>query len=192
MRRFLIVLVCVTCGYCGSQSPTGPTPGPPPTTPPPCARRAVRPADLRRRRRHRDVRRNSVATAALLDQLAGSSSRWATTPISRERASSIATATTTRGAGTKAGRSRCRATTNTSRPARLPLLTSTSARWPAARRGRATTASRSATGTSSRSTATSLWGPHPRKPRGCATISLTSRAQLHARLLAPSALHVRT
>src|SRR5215217_102399 len=70
MRRFLIVLVCVACGYCGGQSPTGPTPGPPPTTPPPSQPPAgpqtfVGAGDIAMC----DV--NSVATAAQLDAIGG-------------------------------------------------------------------------------------------------------------------------
>ena len=70
MRRVLIVLVCVTCGYCGSQSPTGPTPGPSPTSPPPSQPPSgpqifVGAGDIAMC----DV--NSVATAALLDSIGG-------------------------------------------------------------------------------------------------------------------------
>jgi len=70
MRRILIVLVCVACGYCGSQSPTGPTPGPPPPGSPPSQPPAgpqtfVGAGDIAMC----DV--NSVATAALLDSIGG-------------------------------------------------------------------------------------------------------------------------
>src|SRR4030095_12741064 len=70
MRRFLIVLLCIACGYCGSQSPTAPTPGPPPTNPPPSQPPAgpqifVGAGDIAMC----DV--NSVATAALLDSIGG-------------------------------------------------------------------------------------------------------------------------
>src|SRR5262245_740337 len=70
MRRLFIVLVCVACGYCGSQSPTGPTPGPPPTTPPPVQvpsgpQTFVGAGDIAMC----DV--NSVATGALLDSIGG-------------------------------------------------------------------------------------------------------------------------
>jgi hypothetical protein len=70
MRRVLIVLVCVACGYCGSQSPTGPTPGPSPTSPPPSQPPSgpqifVGAGDIAMC----DV--NSVATAALLDSIGG-------------------------------------------------------------------------------------------------------------------------
>jgi acid phosphatase type 7 len=70
MRRFLILLVCVACGYCGSQSPTGPTPGPTQTTPPPVQPLAgpqvfVGAGDIGM------CDRNAVATAALLDSIDG-------------------------------------------------------------------------------------------------------------------------
>jgi hypothetical protein len=70
MRKFLVVLVCVACGYCGSQSPTGPSPGPSPTNPPPSTISAgpqifVGAGDIAMC----DV--NSVATAALLDSIGG-------------------------------------------------------------------------------------------------------------------------
>lgn len=70
MRRILLVLACVACGYCGSQSPTGPTPGPPPTTPPPSTPPAapqvfVGAGDIAM------CDRNMVATAALLDVIDG-------------------------------------------------------------------------------------------------------------------------
>jgi acid phosphatase type 7 len=70
MRKFLIVLVCVACGYCGNQSPTGPSPGPSPTNPPPSTPPAgpqvfVGAGDIAMC----DV--NSVATAALLDSIGG-------------------------------------------------------------------------------------------------------------------------
>jgi hypothetical protein len=70
MRRYLIVLVCVACGYCGSQSPTGPTPGPPPTTPPP----SQPPSGPQIFVGAGDIAmgdKNSVATAALLDSIGG-------------------------------------------------------------------------------------------------------------------------
>lgn len=70
MRRYLIILVCLSCGYCGSQSPTGPSPGPAPTTPPPSQLPSgpqifVGAGDIAMC----DV--NSVATAALLDSIGG-------------------------------------------------------------------------------------------------------------------------
>ena len=70
MRRFLIVLLCIACGYCGSQSPTAPTPGPPPTNPPPSQPPSgpqvfVGAGDIAMC----DV--NSVATASLLDSIGG-------------------------------------------------------------------------------------------------------------------------
>ena len=70
MRRFLIVLVCVACGYCGNQSPTGPTTGPPATTPPPVQTPSgpqvfVGAGDIGM------CDKNAVATAALLDSIDG-------------------------------------------------------------------------------------------------------------------------
>ena len=70
MRRILIVLVCVACGYCGSQSPTGPTPGPPPPGSPP----SQPPAGPQTFVGAGDIAmcdRNSLATAALLDSFPG-------------------------------------------------------------------------------------------------------------------------
>src|SRR4026208_2210168 len=77
MRRILIVLVCVACGYCGSQSPTGPNPGPPPPgSPPPtaAARPPQPPAGPQTFVGAGDIAmcdRNSLATAALLDSFPG-------------------------------------------------------------------------------------------------------------------------
>jgi hypothetical protein len=70
MRKLLVVLVCVACGYCGSQSPTGPSPGPSPTNPPPSTPPSgpqifVGAGDIAMC----DV--NSVATASLLDSIGG-------------------------------------------------------------------------------------------------------------------------
>lgn len=70
MRRLIIVIVCVACGYCGSQSPTGPTPGPPPTNPPPVQVPSgpqvfVGAGDIAM------GDRNSVMTASLLDSING-------------------------------------------------------------------------------------------------------------------------
>lgn len=71
MRRVLILVVCATCGYCGGQSPTGPTPGPPSVSPPPSVPPSSGPqifvgaGDIAMC----DV--NSLATAALLDRIGG-------------------------------------------------------------------------------------------------------------------------
>lgn len=70
MRRILILVICLACGYCGSQSPTGPTPGPPPVSPPP----SVPPSGPQIFVGAGDIAmcdRNSLATAALLDSIGG-------------------------------------------------------------------------------------------------------------------------
>ena len=130
----------------------------------------VRAADLRRRRRHRDVRSQlgGDGGAPRFDRRAGlHAGRQRVLPWVRGR--SIATATTTRGAATKAGRSRCPATTNTCPPGAVPYFEyfGEVAGGPT---GRATTASRLATGMRSRSTATFQWAPDHRRSPGSATI----------------------
>jgi len=68
MRRILLLLLCAACGYCGSQSPTGPTPGPSllSASPSPGGPHVfVGAGDIAMC----DV--NSVATAALLDSIGG-------------------------------------------------------------------------------------------------------------------------
>ena len=70
MRRILILVICVACGYCGSQSPTGPTPGPPSVSPPP----SVPPSGPQIFAGAGDIAMcdvNSLATAALLDRIGG-------------------------------------------------------------------------------------------------------------------------
>jgi hypothetical protein len=72
MRRILVLVVCVACGYCGSQTPTGPTPGPPGspppggiTLPPPGPQVFAGAGDIAM------CDRNSLATSALLDSIGG-------------------------------------------------------------------------------------------------------------------------
>lgn len=70
MRRILILVICVACGYCGGQSPTGPTPGPPSVSPPP----SVPPSGPQIFAGAGDIAMcdvNSLATAALLDRIGG-------------------------------------------------------------------------------------------------------------------------
>ena len=66
---------------------------------------------------------NSLATAALLDSIGGLIFTLGDNAYFHgSRAASIATATTPRGAGTRAGRFRCRATTSTSLRGALPYF----------------------------------------------------------------------
>jgi acid phosphatase type 7 len=76
-RRLLLLLVCVACGYCGGQAPTGPTSGqptvplppagfvPPPPIPPGGPHIFVGAGDIG------FCDKNAVATAALLDTIGG-------------------------------------------------------------------------------------------------------------------------
>ena len=71
MRRILILVICVACGYCGSQSPTGPTPGPPTGLPPPIVPPSSGPQIFVGAGDIAMCDINSVATAALLDNIGG-------------------------------------------------------------------------------------------------------------------------
>ena len=76
-RRLVLLLVCVACGYCGSQSPTGPTPGQPTVPLPPGG--SIPPTPIPPGGPHIFVGagdiamcdRNSIATAALLENIGG-------------------------------------------------------------------------------------------------------------------------
>jgi hypothetical protein len=75
-RRLLLLSVCMVCGYCGSQSPTGPSPGQPPVTLPPGGGAPIPPPPAVTRTfvgagdiAMCDV--NSAATGELLDSIGG-------------------------------------------------------------------------------------------------------------------------
>jgi acid phosphatase type 7 len=72
MRRILILVICVACGFCGSQSPTGPTAGPPSVSPPPSVPPSSGPQIFAGAGDIAMCDVNSLATAALLDRIGGS------------------------------------------------------------------------------------------------------------------------
>ena len=71
VRRLLVLVICVACGFCGSQSPTGPTPGPPPGSPPPSVPPSSGPQIFVGAGDIAMCDRNSLETAALLDAIGG-------------------------------------------------------------------------------------------------------------------------